>query len=511
MSTERPHNDEGTPRDHDLARDHDTEGGHEPAAASRRRSPLAIASVAAAVLLVCGGGAYVAASASGGDSGRHGSGAGAGDDKNPPPLALDGYSDGDRGADKGGGSPGIAPGEPNPYGPAYTVKGSLPSGPDEAPVYRPHGSVTAAEVTRLAKALGLSGTPRMSAGAWTVGPGKDGTGPSLQVTRQAPGTWTFTRFAPGQGDNCPRGKMCVNNSPTGGTGGAVSESAAKAAAAPVLKALGQDDAKLDARQLMGAVRVVNADPVIGGLPTFGWSTGLQIGAGGQVVGGSGELKAPAKGDIYPVMDAERTLELLNKSGHGSRMHPDTCARPVPLERDRGTKPTTPSCAPGAPTQKPSPIVVEHAVFGLATHFEDGHQTLVPSWLFRVKPQGAADDYTVSYPAVDPKFMSSPKEPGNPTGNPTGRPNAGPRDARIASYSADGRKLTVHFWGGVCSDYRASAKETGSTVTVKVTGTDREPGKACIMIAKDMTKTVTLDKPLGHRKVLDDRGTTVRAH
>ncbi len=34
---------------------------------------------------------------------------------------------------------------------------------------------------------------------WKVG-GQDGTGPSLQVKKAAPGMWTFTRYAPGTDD-----------------------------------------------------------------------------------------------------------------------------------------------------------------------------------------------------------------------------------------------------------------------------------------------------------------------
>ncbi len=74
----------------------------------------------------------------------------------------------------------------------------------------------------------------------------------------------------------------------------MTETAAKKAAVPVLKALGQDDAKLDASELMGAVRVVNADPKVGGLPTYGWTTGVQVGPDGQVVGGNGQLKTPVE-------------------------------------------------------------------------------------------------------------------------------------------------------------------------------------------------------------------------
>jgi hypothetical protein len=142
--------------------------------------------VAAAVLVTGGGGAYFATSGfGGGDSGEgveaaDGKG-GPGDGKNPPLLALD---TGGSVTDGGG----IAPGEPDPTGGGvvYRAKGDLPQGPERAAVHRATGSVTAAEVTRLAKALGLSGAPRLEGPAWKVGPSKDGQGPTLQVSRARP-------------------------------------------------------------------------------------------------------------------------------------------------------------------------------------------------------------------------------------------------------------------------------------------------------------------------------------
>ncbi|MEV4442930.1 hypothetical protein AB0K09_28745, partial [Streptomyces sp. NPDC049577] len=76
--------------------------------------------------------------------------------------------------------------------------------------------------------------------------------------------------------------------------------------------------------------------------------------------------------------------------------------------------------------------------------------------------------------------------------------------RVESYSAseDGRKLTLHFWGGMCSDYAASAEESATAVTVKVTGTEKNPGRFCVMMAKRFDLTVTLQKPLDDRQVVD---------
>ncbi|KPC74432.1 membrane protein, partial [Streptomyces sp. NRRL WC-3753] len=101
------------------------------------------------------------------------------------------------------------------------------------------------------------GEPRTEGGSWLVGTAKDGQGPLLRVNKQAPGTWSYQGHTPPHGDDCPQGKMCASSSDGGKEGDPVGEKAAKSAAAPVLKALGQDDAKLDAGQVSGGIRVVN--------------------------------------------------------------------------------------------------------------------------------------------------------------------------------------------------------------------------------------------------------------
>ncbi|MCK8432253.1 hypothetical protein G3I77_04175 [Streptomyces sp. D2-8] len=456
----------------------------------RPRTPAIIASVAAAVLLIGGGGAWLASNASSGPGGGQTSGAPGGDDT-PPPLALDGYSEST--ADGGNG---IAPGEPNPYGATYRVDGPLPDGPGKAPVYRARGEVTKQEVARLAKALGIEGTPVARGEAWKIG-GQDGSGPSLQVNQQAPGAWTFSRYAPGT-DNCKGTDTCTAPQ-SGGT--PVSEDVAEKAAAPVLKAVGQDDAKRDASQVMGAQRVVNAAPEVGGLPTHGWTTGITVGADGEVVGGSGQLKTPVKGDTYPVVSAGKALELMNgqpKSDH--RMGIGGCASPVPL-KDKLEQPCE-QPASGAPEQ--DTVTVENAVFGLAAHVVDGRQALVPSWLFEVTAPGAKDPFTVTYPAVEPKYLASP-EPSEPGDQPTSAP--GPREVKVDGYRAEGSELTVTFTGGVCADYDVKASEKGDEVTVSVTSTPW-PDKVCVMIAKQFQETVPLDEPLGDRAVVDTDGKAV---
>lgn len=478
MSTERPDNDLSGPR--------------------RRRSPLAVASVAAAVLLAGGGGAYWAAAA--GSDGAADDAAAARDGHTPPPLSLDAPADSPPGPSRS-----IAPGEPPPGGDGvvYRSSGELPDGPDSAAVHRSTGTVSAAEVARLARALELDGTPRTAGTVWKVGSDKDGSGPVLQVNKQAPGTWTFSRYASGGPDRCASTTVCESGTAGDATADRVApvppidEKAAKAAAAPVLKALGRsaDRFTVDARQVMGSIRVVNADPVVGGLPTYGWATGVQVGADGEVVGGSGQLKGLEKGDSYPVTDAEEALKRLNASAKGGGA-PDTggCATPVPLEGEQTAPPK--DCAMPRGGAKPVVMTVDKAVFGLAAQYVDGQQTLVPSWLFSVRPAPGGPVSTVSQVAVDPAYLTEP-EPA-----PTTEPGPKAGDRKITSYSADGRTLTVTFWGGVCSTYSAHAEESPGEVRVSVTENPGDGKKVCIMIAKELKRTVTLDEPTGDRRIVD---------
>jgi hypothetical protein len=166
--------------------------------------PVVVASVAAGVLLVGGGTAYLVAGTSGGSGDRTGPEA-PGGHGTPPPLVLDGYAIGAT----GGPARGIAPGEPGPYGATYRADGTLPDGPGRAPVYTAPGHVTRDEVARLAKALGVFGAPVAGAHAWRVGSGRDGAGPMLLVDSQAPGLWTFNRYAPGTDDCRGKGEPCT--------------------------------------------------------------------------------------------------------------------------------------------------------------------------------------------------------------------------------------------------------------------------------------------------------------
>ncbi|MGV9555373.1 hypothetical protein [Streptomyces sp. NPDC003522] len=454
----------------------------------RRRSVALVASVAAAVLLVGGGGAWLASRAGDGDGGGRTSAA----DGTPPALVLDDHAP----ASVPQSPPGIAPGEPNPYGVTYRADGTLPEGPGSASVYWAKGEVSRAEVTRLADALGVEGTPVAEGRTWRVGAATDGSGPLLRVEKGAPGQWTFSRYVPGT-DACESGSDVCAPDATASSADPVSEAAAKKAAAPVLEAVGQDDAETDASQVVGARRTVNADPEVDGLPTYGWTTGVTVDARGEIVAGSGQVKTPVEGETYPVLGARETLDRMNAApGTDPRAGIGGCATPVPAEEGRESACGMPTGASPRET-----LTVESAVFGLAPHASGGRQVLVPSWLFSVRGAGARDAYTVTHPAVEPEFLSAP-----PAATPSGAPSSGTgtRDVKVDGYTAEGDELVVGFTGGVCSDYRATAVESGGRVKVTVTETPW-PDTVCIKIAKFFHRTVRLDGPLGDRTVVGSDG------
>ncbi|WP_030371809.1 hypothetical protein [Streptomyces rimosus] len=481
--------------------EHSTDDTQETTA-RRRRSPLIAASVAAAVLLAGGGAAYWASTASGGGD----SGAGARPEGGPPPLALDGYATG-----KGTGShAGIAPGEPDPSGSGYRATGKLPDGPSSAPVYQPRGQVSQEAVARLAKALDLPGQVRSDGDSWKVGGlTRDARSPVLQVAKSGSGAWTYSQYGTPNGTGCAESGKGSDSSQASGPGcrtgdesgekDAVSPEKAKQAAQPVLAALGQKDAKLDASGLSGAVRTVSANPVIGGLPTYGWQSDIQVGSDGQIVGGSGQLAQPVKGDTYPVQSAQKTLERLNATHGGANSGIGGCATAEPQKQDKAGGQDVEPCVGNASARKPADVT--GAVFGLSMQYVGGRPALVPSWLYTVQRAGGG---TVTHPAVDPKYVK--KGDGGASAQPpnSGKPSGKAGAMSLESYSlgADGKSLKLHFWGGVCSTYSATAEQTGKSVKAEVIGKDKKPNQICVKMAKEFTQTVPLDKPLAGRDVID---------
>ncbi|MFH9398372.1 hypothetical protein ACH4JS_01110 [Streptomyces sp. NPDC017638] len=466
-------------------------GPEERGTRRRRRRPTALAAtLATAAVLLGGGGGGAYLAAGGGPDGRADDAAAPAQTRTPPPLALDDWTG------TGTVTGGIAPGEPDPYGTRYVAAGELPDGPGAAPVYAPGARAGRERVARLAEALGMEGTPVAEGRFWRVG-GRDGLGPVLTVRRDAPGDWSYSRYAPGT-DNCRKVTVCSAD-PGAPAGDPVSAADARKAAAPVLEAAGLGAARTDASRVVGARRMVTADPVVGGLPTYGWTTGVSVGRGGEPTGGHGLSAAPVQGETYPVLGAARTLELLNgKAGGGHRTGIGGCASPGPAkERPCGTS----AGARGT-------VTVDEAVLGLAAHTVGGRRTLVPSWLFRARASAGGEAFTVTYPAVDPAYLATASGAGSasPAPRPSGTGGTSP-SVPVRWYTADGRTLRVGFSGGVCADYRVTARESGDRVAVTVTETPW-PDRVCVLVAKEYAKTVTLHAPLDGRTVTGADGRAV---
>jgi hypothetical protein len=264
-----------------------------PAALWQRHRAAAVTVGAVASAVLAAGGLAYAVTGLPESTTTLGSGRPASPDDRAPALRLDDWP-GNR--DGGAAAAGSA---------ARLVAGAaaLPSGPRSARLRtaRPAGE---AAVRRLAAAFGLTGPVRTEPGSWQVGGTPGGAGPVLQVARDAPGAWTYSRY----GTSMHPDHLAA--------GGPAAPEDARRAAAPVLTALGLtgDRARVDATGTAGVLRTVTADPVVGGLPTHGWATVLRIAQDGRAESAQGTLGATGRGAAYPVVSARRALAELNAAG-----------------------------------------------------------------------------------------------------------------------------------------------------------------------------------------------------
>jgi hypothetical protein len=319
-------------------------------------------------------------------------------------------------------------------------------------------------------------------------------------------------------------------------------------AEPLLDELGLAEDEVDASQTAGSMRIVTAKPEVGGLPVDGMATQVYVGPGGELVSAGGALGEPVAGEERAVTGAQEALDAFNETQGAEEMlrapqcdagdGPELKPAPVP-EDDGGSGEAEQPCAVA---EKPEPVEVT-AEFGLALHYSGDEPLLVPSWIFHATMEDGTP-YTVSHPAVPFEIGSqsaddnggSPSgsgsgsgsgsdgsggnggsEPGNPGGEgdgaETGPGERGQADGPVGedagmsveTYDAEGRTLTLHFWGGVCDDYTATADESAEEITVRVEASNPDPERQCIMLAEKQTAEVTLSEPVGDRTVVDPRG------
>lgn len=71
-------------------------------------------------------------------------------------------------------------------------------------------------------------------------------------------------------------------------------------------------------------------------------------------------------------------------------------------------------------------------------------------------------------------------------------------------SADGRTVTVTFYGGVaeCYSYELLMEESADAVFLRLKEHSRVKGQPCIELAVRREASARLDQPLGERKLVD---------
>jgi hypothetical protein len=421
---------------------------------------------------------------------------------------------------------------PTSSGGDYRLVGDLPQGtPADAPAWAlPGGPGPAAPVARLADALKV-GTPQRAGDGWTAGglrvTGEPGRawyyypcGPDTAVSSDGPvacavdsgsgssGSGTVSSgtvvaepapatspgSAPGNSPGTPPDKPAANDPaasppPPAPPQKTPSQDAVRAAAIPVLEAVGLQDATVKVNVYAGGGSAV-VDPAVGDRETFGWTTRVDVDQNGKLVGASGWLASPERADNYPLITARQAFDALP-------IAPRMLACPVTPEG---------GCA------APEPAQITGAHLGLTVaQLASGGQVLVPAWLFDVK--GSEDP--VAGVAVEPKYLGSGDGPGDqPTTDPaTGKPTqvdpAPPSRSPLAFDSAfraktDNAVVVQYGDSGSCPHTGVThvAKEDASTVVVLLEADPMDPNTACTADYRAVKVEVALQAPLGTRTVID---------
>ena len=322
-------------------------------------------------------------------------------------------------ADKGGSNGG------SPGGSPYVLDGTLPADrPADQPVWRLTGADSAA-AARVARALGLAGDPTRVDAGWVLRASG-----GLRLAVREDGSWSY-------GMDCFAGRpiadesldvMCATATGSGtaappASGGdpvdppqtvppGPSADKARAAAAPMLDALGLADARLTVNE-GSPTTSVQASYDVHGTPTVGLTTTLSFTGNGELATGDGWFVDVTRGDSYPVVSAQRAFELLKEQ---PRPMLEMC-----LRRPDGK----PGCADIPPT------VITGATLGLAMAQDAGRPTLVPAWLFTVRDQSEP----LAQVAVEPSYLAPPPTPSGPPGSVP--PNGGTGSGSSGSGSEPG--------------------------------------------------------------------------
>jgi hypothetical protein len=239
----------------------------------------------------------------------------------PPKLHIAGYQA--AGADSAAKAPmaaalnGTPLGVRSIFGDTYVLAGSLPDKPTHASVWRwTDAPASASDVVNVGKAVGVTGTPQRHPHGWLL----TSAAGEVRVSDAIGHQWSYARA---DQLTCSPYGIDIDNNPDGGatsSGCAVAvspneqipngpdDAATRAAAASVVSGLGL---KGSAEVSVGApTSVLMVSPLVGGLPTQGIETSIDVDAKG-VRGVFGRLAEPTAGDDYPLVTAKAGFDQLS--------------------------------------------------------------------------------------------------------------------------------------------------------------------------------------------------------
>jgi hypothetical protein len=358
---------------------------------SRRWLPV-LAALAVALLGV-GAAVLVAGLRAGG--GAHPAAGGAA--KVPPTLRLAGLPSPELSGSTGG--------RPIPVGrggTSFRLAAPLPAGPSSATAYRlAPQQATAPMVTRLVRALGLTGSPRRVGAGWVVTSG----GSRLVVLDGSGLPWSYATAAAGCLPPVPAGGKSDGSVSSGSVSScAVVGSDAKPSATPAggidarAKAiLGRLGAPTEAVRRLGTT--FTAATIVAGQPVLGLDAIVDI---AQVTGlktASGYLASPVRLAEYPLIPAREAFARLAAQPTPQLAIADRC-----LEMR------------GRPGCRVTTNVITNVRLGLETAVtRDSGLVLVPSWLFTLRDN--AEWSPVGVIAIADRYLNGGAETSAPTPGP----------------------------------------------------------------------------------------------
>ena len=373
------------------------------------------------------------------------------------------------------------PAYPVPARVEYRVQGALPALPTRATAYTLGGDTTSDRVSRLASALGVTGSVSSDSQGWTV----SGGGSSLRVRREPGLPWQLVEgggagvgfsgcavAVPGRPVVAPGATApppvriepttplpCASPTPVPGL---PSKTEAEQRATSVLRTAGLDTTGSTVEASGGISEwFVSVTPAVGGVQLSGAGWSVTVGPHGVVLFGSGWLATPTSAGQYPLVGVQAGLDRLraggrwivrggpgpvpllgiaaggqNISSSASSVPPAVPAAPIEVAPAVPAAPIAPVPVPtkGAPVSvPPAPIpaamlTVTGVHLGLAWGTPvtaNGQAWLVPVYVFELAGGGTvpvlavADGVVATPPAVTPgvKILPAPA-PALPEGGAT---------------------------------------------------------------------------------------------